>query len=494
MVGMATLETLPFDNRYHRLPEGFFARVDPTPFARPHRVAANPDAAALLGLDAGELARPEAVRWFSGGAGPPGAEPIAMLYAGHQFGTWVPQLGDGRALLLGQVAGPDGRRWDLHLKGAGKTPFSRDGDGRAVLRSTVREYLGSEAMHGLGIPTTRALCIVGSDEPVARERLETAAMMVRLAPSHVRFGTFQVFTARKQHDPLKVLADHVIAEHFPELRDAAEPYAALLAAVAARTGELVARWQTDGFVHGVLNSDNMSVLGLTLDYGPFAFIDAYRLDYVRNHTDHAGFYAYGRQPDIGRFNVYLLAHALMPLTGETGAEAGFDAYTPAYNAAYDARMRMKLGLGEAREDDPGLIADLFDLMERGGADFARTFRALSAFRPEVSDAVPPEVADLLAEPARRPAEAWFRRYGERLRSENADPVARGTAMDRVNPRYLLRTHLAQAAVTRAEAGDFSEIERLRALLADPYTERPGMEAYAAPPPAGAPQPSLSCSS
>jgi uncharacterized protein YdiU (UPF0061 family) len=491
---MATLENLPFDNRYARLPDDFFARVAPTPFAHPHLVAANPDAAALIGLDAGELARPEFGQSFSGGRALPGADPIAMLYAGHQFGTWVPQLGDGRALLLGEVEGPDGTRWDLHLKGAGKTPFSRDGDGRAVLRSTVREYLCSEAMHGLGVPTTRALCIVGSDEPVRRERIETAAMMVRLSPSHVRFGTFQVFASRKRHDHLKTLADHVIAEHFPDLSGASDAYSRLLAEIAARTGRLVARWQTDGFVHGVLNSDNMSVLGVTIDYGPFAFIDAYRHDYVRNHTDHTGFYAYGRQPDIGRFNVYLLAHALMPLMDEAGAEAGFNAYGPAYNAAYDARMREKLGLAEAREDDPQLVTDLFAVMDRGGADFALFFRGLSAFRPEQVDAVPPALLDLLAEPAHRPAAEWFGRYAARIRSEKADPGARAAAMDRVNPLYVLRTHLAQAAIDKAEAGDFSEIERLRALLADPYTPRETMAAYAAPPPKGAPQPMLSCSS
>lgn len=491
---MATLETLAFDNRYARLPGDFYARVAPTPLARPHLVAANPDAAARIGLDPAELERPEFPRYFSGGLALPGSDPIAMLYAGHQFGTWVPQLGDGRALLLGEVVGPDGTRWDLHLKGAGRTPFSRDGDGRAVLRSTVREYLCSEAMHGLGVPTTRALCIVGSDEPVRRERVETAAMMVRLAPSHVRFGTFQVFAARKRIDHLKTLADHVIAAHFPELAGAPDAYPRLLAEVAARTGRLVARWQTDGFVHGVLNSDNMSVLGVTIDYGPFAFIDAYRPDYVRNHTDHTGFYAYGRQPDIGRFNVYLLAHALMPLMDETGAEQGFGAYAPAYDAAYDARMRAKLGLTRPDPDDAALGADLFALMDRGGADFALFFRSLAAFRPQADPAVPPGCALLLDPAALRPAEAWFARYAARLRAEGADPDARAAAMDRVNPLYLLRTHLAQAAVTRAEAGDFSEIERLRALLADPFTARPGLDAYAAPPPRGTPEPMLSCSS
>ncbi|MBI5137751.1 MAG: YdiU family protein [Nitrospirae bacterium] len=489
---MATLETLPFDNRYIHLPEDFYARVPPRPLPRPRLVAVNPDAAALLGLGPEQLARPEFAEYFSGARPLPGADPIAAVYAGHQFGNWVPQLGDGRALLLGEVVGPDGRRWDLHLKGAGQTPFSRRGDGRAVLRSVIREYLCSEAMHGLGVPTTRALCIIGGDEPVVRERVEPGAMMVRLAPSHVRFGTFQVFAARKRVDHLRLLADHVIAHHYPELAGTADAHPALLAAIARRTGNLVADWQANGFVHGVLNSDNMSALGLTIDYGPFAFIDHYRHDYVRNHTDHTGFYAYNRQPQIGRFNVYLLATAMLPLMTPEAAQAGLDAYQPAFDAAHAARLRAKLGLATAQPDDAELAGGLFELMDQGGADFSAFFRALAGY--DGAGPVPAACTTLLEPGAHGLAAAWFARYGERLRREKANPAERRRAMDRVNPLYVLRTHLLQAAIDAAEAGDHAEIGRLHDLSRDPFTERPGMAAYAAPPARDQAMPLLSCSS
>ena len=492
---MKTLETLRFDNTYAQLPEAFFQRVAPTPFPRPHLVAANPDVMKLLGLDPAQAGRPEFVDYFSGSRNLPAADPIAMLYAGHQFGTWVPQLGDGRALLLGEVVTDAGARWDLQLKGAGRTPFSRRGDGRAVLRSVIREYLCSEAMHGLGVPTTRALCIIGGDEPVPRERTEPGAMMVRVSPSHVRFGTFQVFASRDQHDHLRTLADHVIRRHFPEFLGAPDAPFRLLKAVAERTGELVARWQAEGFVHGVLNSDNMSILGLTIDYGPFAFIDRYAHDYVRNHTDHTGFYAYDKQPKIGHFNVYLLATAMLPLMDKGAAQEGLDAYQPAYQAAFRALMGGKLGLTGCGPGDDELMDEVFNLMHRGGADFCSFFRALSGVRADAPSGEVPETCRALLDPgALEGAADWFARYRERLGTEGRDDGERKHAMDRVNPRYLLRTHLAQAAITRAEDGDFSEIERLHGLLRDPYTDRPGMEAYGAPPPVDAGEALLSCSS
>ncbi len=491
--GMNTLETLPFDNRYARLPDDFYQRVDPTPFTNPHLVAVNHAVAALIGLSPEQCRRPEFVQYFCGARRFAGAEPLAALYAGNQFGSWVPQLGDGRAILLGEVNGPHGH-WDIQLKGAGKTAFSRMGDGRAVLRSVVREYLCSEAMHGLGIPTTRALCIIGSDEPVPRERLEPGAMMARLAPSHVRFGTFQVFSSRKQVDHLKTLADHVLEHHFPELREDEFPYVALLAEVARRTGELVAGWQGVGFVHGVLNSDNMSILGLTLDYGPFVFIDRYEHAYVRNHTDRTGFYAYNRQPEIGHYNVYLLATAMLPLMTPEQAQDALDRYKPAYRAAYQRTMRAKLGLTGARQDDDALFADLFDLMERGQADFTRMFRGLAQVRAGAAEPLPPACKALLNPLAAEPAAAWFARYADRLKAEGRTDGERAAAMNRVNPLYILRTHLAQAAIEAAEGHDFGEIDRLYALLADPFTPRPGMERYAAPPAADEAACELSCSS
>ena len=318
---MAKLDELRFDNTYARLPPAFYSKLAPTPLAEPHLVSFNPAAAALVGLDPSEAERPEFVEAFGGKSLPRGAEPLAMLYAGHQFGIYVPQLGDGRALLLGEVRGPGGDKWDLHLKGSGPTPYSRGFDGRAVLRSTVREYLCGEAMHGLGVPTTRALCIVGSSEPVVRERVERAAALVRLSPSHVRFGTFEVFQRRGQHAHVRQLADYVIGQHFPELSGLPDRFARFLSEVVARTARLVAMWQAHGFAHGVLNTDNMSVLGLTLDYGPFGFIDDFDPGYVCNHSDYAGRYAFDQQPAVGLWNLTRLADSLSSLLTPEQTEA-----------------------------------------------------------------------------------------------------------------------------------------------------------------------------
>src|SRR5678815_1998486 len=298
------LETLSFDNTYAQLPESFYARVNPTPFASPpYLVSFNPAAAELIDLDSDQAKRPEFAGLFGGSMLAPGMEPLAMLYSGHQFGVYVPQLGDGRAILLGEVKNDRDERWDLHLKGAGMTPFSRDGDGRAVLRSTIREYLCSEAMHRLGIPTTRALCIVGSDERVYREQIETAATLLRMAPTHVRFGTFEIFYYRQQHEHLKVLADYVIAQFFAHLREADDKYARFFTEVVERTAKLIAQWQAVGWAHGVMNTDNMSILGLTLDYGPFGFMDDYDAGFICNHSDHNGRYAFNQQPYIGLWNL-----------------------------------------------------------------------------------------------------------------------------------------------------------------------------------------------
>src|SRR5262245_37901908 len=288
-----SLETLSFDNTYACLPEAFYAKLNPTPFSEPpYLVNFNPAAAELIDLDPNEVKRPEFAGVFGGSLLVPGMAPLAMIYAGHQFGVYVPQLGDGRAILLGEVKNERGEKWDLHLKGAGLTPFSRDGDGRAVLRSTIREYLCSEAMQALGIPTTRALCIVGSDDKVYREQVETGATLLRMAPSHVRFGTFEIFYYRKQYDWLKVLADFVIDGHFAHLRGATDKYARFFVEVVERTANLIARWQAVGWAHGVMNTDNMSIIGLTLDYGPFGFMDNYDAGFICNHSDHNGRYAF----------------------------------------------------------------------------------------------------------------------------------------------------------------------------------------------------------
>ncbi len=495
---MHTLDTLPFDNSYARLPEAFHTRQPPTPLTGARLIAFNPGAAALIGLDPAEAERPELVAYLGGAQPLPGSDPLAMLYAGHQFGHWVPQLGDGRALLLGEVTGPDGHRWDLHLKGAGQTPYSRDGDGRAVLRSSIREYLGSEAMHGLGIPTSRALCLIGSDEEVYRERIETGAMLVRMAPSHVRFGSFEVFYYRNQFDHLRRLADYVIAEHFPDLLGQTAPYAALLAAVVQRTARLLAQWQLVCFAHGVMNTDNMSVLGITLDYGPFGFLDDYDPGFVCNHSDRWGRYAFDKQPEIGLWNLTCFAQALLPLLDpDDGAAAAAQArdilagYEPELVRTYADGMRAKLGLRSAQPADRDLAAAFLARLQANRVDYSNAFRALGGLRRDAATGDAP-LRDLFLD--RSACDSWILDYRARLRAEDSDDAGRAAAMQAVNPRYVLRNYLAQRAIERAEQGDYAEIERLRRLLANPYAEQPEHRAYAAPPPPGGRELVVSCSS
>src|SRR5690348_4030008 len=308
-----TLSALTLDTRLAALGEAYASVVPPTPLTEPRLVAFNPDAAALIDLDPAQASTPEFARVMSGNAPLPGGTNLSMLYAGHQFGVYVPQLGDGRAILIGQVRNAKGELWELQLKGAGKTPYSRFGDGRAVLRSTLREYLCGEAMHHLGIPTTRALCIVGSPEPVQRETTETAAVLCRMAPTHLRFGNFEVFYYTDQHDKLAPLADYVINEHFPHLVGHGDRYRGWLVEVIERTARLMAQWQAVGFCHGVMNTDNMSIIGLTLDYGPYGFMDGFDAQWICNHTDEGGRYAYDQQPMVGHWNCSRLVQATLPL-------------------------------------------------------------------------------------------------------------------------------------------------------------------------------------
>ncbi len=427
----------------------------------------------------------------------PGGEPLAMLYAGHQFGSWVPQLGDGRAILIGQIRNKTDESWDLQLKGAGKTPYSRFGDGRAVIRSSVREYLCGEAMHGLSIPTTRALCVVTSPEPVQRETVEHAAVLCRMAPSHVRFGSFEVFYYREQYEKLKPLADHVIAEHFPHLAGHADPYAAWLTEVTTRTARLMALWQSVGFCHGVMNTDNMSILGLTLDYGPYGFINAFDPRHVCNHSDEGGRYVYDQQPGVGHWNISKLLQACLPLLSsqpEAAVERAqpiLEHYREAFVSANLALLRAKLGLREARDNDHELINQWLDLLTRSRADFTRSFRFLA--NTDTNSVSPPTLLsdhfiDLEA------LSGWHQNYRSRLVSEQSDDAERASRMNRVNPKYVLRNHLAQAAIEKAQQGDASEIDRLMKLLRRPFDEQPGMEAYFAEPPPSARQISVSCSS
>ena len=487
-----TLETLSFDNTYARLPQAFYARLNPTPFGTPpYLVHANQAAAELIDLDTAQLARPEFTALFGGSALAPGMEPLAMLYSGHQFGVYVPQLGDGRAILLGEVKNGQGEQWDLHLKGAGMTPFSRDGDGRAVLRSTIREYLCCAAMQGLRISTTQALCLVGSDDKVYREQVETGAMLVRMAPSHVRFGTFEVFYYRKQHEHLKTLADYVIDRHFPHLRDAEEKYARFFREVVERTAKLIAQWQAVGWAHGVMNTDNMSILGLTLDYGPYGFMDDYDAGFICNHSDHNGRYAFNQQPYIGLWNLSCLAQALLPLAEKEALKAGLETYQPLFEQEYVKLMRTKFGLGVERGEDDELIRDFLGLLQGSHADYTIVLRELSRF--STADGATNET---LREHFlnRDRFDEWAGRYRDRLRNERSCDDERRDHMNRVNPKYVLRNYLAQTAIEKAQNKDFSEIERLFTLLQDPFTEQPGMDAYALPPPNWGKHLAVSCSS
>lgn len=493
---MNRLQDLQFDNSYAALGESFYDRPVPSACEEPYLVAFNDTAASLIDLDPTEAQRPEFLQIFSGQAKLPGMDPVAMLYAGHQFGVFVPQLGDGRAMLLGEVPGSDGQRWDIQLKGAGPTAYSRGGDGRAVLRSTIREYLCSEAMAGLEIPTTRALAIVGSDMPVYREGVETAAILTRLAPSHVRFGSFEVFYHRGQFERVRELADHVIEQHYPELETRAEPYLSLLEQIAFRTADLIAQWQAVGFAHGVMNTDNMSVLGLTMDYGPFGFVDAYDPGFICNHSDHGGRYAFKRQPEIGLWNLGCLGHAMLCLIDEDEAEAVekakgvLERYGPRFGQRYAELMQGKLGLRERHPEDRHLVERLLDLMAEGGTDYTLFFRALCDFRVDGENR---SLRDMILD--REAFDAWAGDYAARLRAEGEDETIRTERMRRLNPKYVLRNYMAEVAIAKAINGrDFSEIEALRELLASPFDEHPQMEHYAGLPPDWAEQVRVSCSS
>jgi uncharacterized protein YdiU (UPF0061 family) len=488
---MPKLESLTFDNGFARLPEACYSRVCPTPVPDPYLVCYSPEALALLHLDAGEMARPELVETLAGNRLLPGMDALAALYAGHQFGHYVPQLGDGRAILLGEIKNAAGEGWEMQLKGAGRTPYSRGGDGRAVLRSSIREFLCSEAMHALGIPTTRALCVVGSDQPVYREDEETAALVTRLAPSFVRFGSFEVFYYRNQVESIRHLADYVIARYYPELGALADRYPEFLRQVALRTAELMAQWQAVGFSHGVMNTDNMSILGLTLDYGPFGFLDAFEPGFVCNHSDTGGRYAFDQQPDIAAWNLTKLAQALVPLMSVETASAAISEYPQAFGRAYLERMAAKFGLPPGGETAT-LVMDALQLLAHNRVDYTIFLRRLCDFDSRAG-AVNSPLRDLFLD--RAAFDAWASRYTARLRQHGLPDAERSAAMRRANPKYLLRNHLAEVAIRRAaDERDYREVNRLHTLLTRPFDEQPEYAAYAAEPPDWARQIEVSCSS
>lgn len=489
---MKTLEQLQFNNTFSRLPPEFYSRLQTTPLAQQFLISFNPAAAELIELHAAESQRADFVDVISGQKLLPGCDPVAACYSGHQFGHYVPRLGDGRAILLGEVETASGQHWDLQLKGAGATPYSRNGDGRAVLRSTIREYLCSEAMHGLGIPTTRALCIIGSREEVYREDIEPGAMLLRMAPSHVRFGNFEYFFYTQQFGHLKTLADYVIRHFYPQLAEQENPYQALLQQVIKRTAELIAHWQSVGFAHGVMNSDNMSILGLTLDYGPYGFLDEYDPGFICNHSDHHGRYAFNKQPEIGLFNVSCFAQAILPLLDEDSdtavdmARSALNEYEAFYVQYYATLMRAKLGLQIAQENDQKLCNDLLAIMQKNQADYTLVFRSLSQQDASMT-------RDLFMD--RAAFDSWYQQYRDRLRQESSEDSARSNAMKQVNPKYILRNYMAELAIRQAEdKQDYSEIDRQLGLLQSPFEEHKTFERYAGHPPEWAQRIAVSCSS
>ncbi len=474
-----------FQNTYARLPDHFHARVPPTPVPAPRLIKLNEPLARFLNLDVQALASPEGIEILAGNRIAPGSEPLAIAYAGHQFGHFVPQLGDGRANLLGEIIAHDGRRYDLQLKGSGPTPFSRRGDGRAALGPVLREYLLSEAMAALGIPTTRALAAVLTGASLVRETVVPGAVFTRVAASHLRVGTFQYFAARRDIEGLRTLADYAIARHYPEAAAAQHPYRALLEGVVTRQAHLVAQWMHLGFVHGVMNTDNTSVSGETIDYGPCAFLEAYHPDTVFSSIDQHGRYSYSNQPAIMLWNLTRLAETLLPLLRREEnstdaiptAEAALAAFQPHFEAAHRAGWRRKLGLLTEQEGDDTLVRDLLALMTANRADFTLTFRRLSdaALNPD-ADA---ELHLLFAD--RAAYDSWSTRWRQRLHQEPVPRQERVATMRRANPTFIPRNHLVEAVISAAvNQGDFQPFHDLLQVVTHPYGDTSGQERFAIP--------------
>ncbi|SFC61729.1 Uncharacterized conserved protein YdiU, UPF0061 family [Polaromonas sp. OV174] len=474
-------------NSFAQLGPDFYTELQPTPLPSPYWVGRSRALARELGLEDAWLESDAMLAVLSGNQTLPGSRPLASVYSGHQFGVWAGQLGDGRAILLGELETASGAQ-EIQLKGAGRTPYSRMGDGRAVLRSSIREFLCSEAMHGLGIPTTRALCVTGSDAPVRREEIETAAVVTRTAPSFVRFGHFEHFSYSGQHVQLKALADYVIDQFYPVCREAKQPYAALLQAVSERTALLMAAWQAVGFCHGVMNTDNMSILGLTMDYGPFQFLDAFDPGHICNHSDNQGRYAYNKQPNIAYWNLFCLGQALLPLIEEQDqALAALESYKTVFPDALQARMRAKLGLADVQAEDKELIDSIFRLLASNKVDYTIFWRRLCAFTPQSGHE---PLRDLFFD--RESFNAWALQYSERI--AHVDIGLWTDLMLKNNPKFVLRNHLGEEAIQAAKLKDFSGVNTLLKLLQAPFEEHPGHDSFAGFPPDWAASIEISCSS
>ena len=473
----------------------------PTPIPNPYWVAFSPSAAKSVGITLDQENLPKNAEWLNVLAGNQlntvdhqFLAPLATAYSGHQFGVWAGQLGDGRAILLGDISGQE-----LQLKGAGKTRFSRMGDGRAVLRSSIREFLCSEAMNALGIPTTRALSVVGSDLPVRRESMETAAVCARLAPSFIRIGHFEHFAAQQNQTRLKELADYLIEHHYSDSLKSVDPYLDLFKRICERNAVLVAQWQSVGFCHGVLNSDNISALGLTIDYGPFGFLDRFQIDHICNHSDQGGRYAYHRQPQIMHWNMACLASSMVPLIATNHDDSqtqerlrtALETFTATYVQTWQLLFRKKLGFFTERDEDIALIERLLQAMHDSRVDFTNFFRSLGSLRINESITAIP-IRDEFID--RSIIDQWFIDYIERLKSESSSDAVRKDAMNQVNPKYILRNHLAQKAIEYAQKKDFTEIKKLFTILSKPFDEQPEYESYSIPPPSNLPPIEVSCSS
>jgi uncharacterized protein YdiU (UPF0061 family) len=490
--GMAKgLEALSFDNSYARLPEHWYQRIDIKPLKGAHLASFNPPVAAMLGLDPCELDPDRLVSQINGDVSVPGADPIAMKYTGHQFGFYNPDLGDGRGLLLGEVINDKRERWDIHLKGIGRTAYSRFGDGRAVLRSSIREYLASEAMAGLGIPTTRALCLVASDQFTQRNGMEPCAVLARVTPCHIRFGHFEYFFYSRRYDELKQLADYTIDRYYPECRKADNPYLAFYQAVQSRTASLVALWQCYGFVHGVLNTDNMSVLGETFDYGPYTFMDRYEPGFVANKNDDEGRYAFDRQPEIVLWNMSALAQALVPLVPQKELEQSLVGFMKEFRDQEALRMRARLGFQREEKGDRELVDAFFRIARECQLDINRFLYALT----EANDFNGLDLASLCGRcDTDGSLSEWLGHYRERLAREAASEPIRRAQMRAVNPRYVLRNYMAEEVIREAHNGDYKPLNNLLALLRTPAEKNEQLDHYAGTPPDWAGAICLTCSS
>ncbi|MFV8784291.1 protein adenylyltransferase SelO [Microbulbifer sp. SA54] len=492
MTTLKSLAQVKLHHHYADLGAAFGTALPPTPLQNPRLVHANPAVLSLLGINPAEAGNPLWAQVTGGATLLSGSKPFAMKYTGHQFGSYNPDLGDGRALLLGEVE-HDGKRWDLHLKGAGQTPYSRFGDGRAVLRSTIREYLAGEALTALGIRSTRALCLVDSDEPVAREKMETGAALIRVARTHVRFGHFEYLFYTRQLEAQRALVQFVCGQFLPDSagEDAQAQAEALLRFTVARSAELVAGWQSVGFAHGVLNTDNMSIIGDTFDFGPYGFLDDYEPGFICNHSDHTGRYAFDAQPGVVLWNLNALAHAFSSLLDTETLKDCLGQYQPLLIDAYAARMRAKLGLEVEDEGDQQLCADLLQLLEAGSVDYTLFFRALSRYCGER----PPLALEALLPPAQHPAlRHWLDQYDHRLQKEIRASAVRSQAMLHTNPKFILRNYLAQEVIEAAQQGDYRPLGDFLGLLQQPFEEHPAFERWAAPPPESGKHLPISCSS